>query len=211
MSAQQGNPQMSSQSGSKEDQQNQRQLQRRSVSDLPSLWTEPFDAFMNPFSLMRKVQEEVNRVFAQSGLAGSSGAGEQLSSTSWTPALEIISKEGELEISAELPGLTQDDIKVEIDNDVLVIRGERKMEHESTEGGVRRSERRYGQFYRAVALPEGSSPEDARAQFENGLLRITIPMPQAKSNAREIPIQATGAKSTQAQPEKGTTKGDKAA
>ncbi len=211
MSSQQGNPQTTSQSVSREDQRNERQLQRRSVSGMPSLWTEPFDALMNPFSLVRKMQEEVNRVFAQSGLAGSSG-GEQLSSTSWTPALEIVSKEGELEISAELPGLTQDDVKVEIDNDVLVIRGERKVESESTEGGVRRSERRYGQFYRAVALPEGANAEGTRAQFENGLLRITIPTSQAKSNAREIPIQATGAKSTQTQPtEKGTAKGDKAA
>ncbi len=210
MSAQQGNQHIATQKSSREDQRSQKHLQRRGVSGLPSLWTEPLDAFMNPFSLVRKMQEEVNRVFAQSGLAG---GGEELSSTSWTPVLEMVSKEGELEISAELPGLTKDDVKVEVDNDVLVIRGERKVEHETTEGGVRRSERRYGQFYRAVALPEGANAEGAHAQFENGMLRVTVPMPEIKSNAREIPIEAKGtSKSTQTQAtEKGTMKGEKAA
>jgi len=206
MSAQQTNQQSTSQTTSKEDQRSQKhQLARRGPFGLPSLWTDPADAFVGPFSLMRRMQEEMNRVF-QSGLAGISGVGEELRSTHW-PALEITSKENALEISAELPGLTNDDVKVEVDNDVVVIRGERKSEHETTEGGVHRSERRYGQFYRAVPLPEGAETEGAHAEFENGMLRITVPVSQPKSNARQIPIHATGTSKT----EKSTTKGDKAA
>jgi HSP20 family protein len=86
-------------------------------------------------------------------------------------------------------------VNAEINDNSLIIQGERKFEQDEIEGGIRRSERRYGKFYRAIALPEGADAENARAEFQNGVLRVTIPVPQAQSNVRQIPVQASTASS----------------
>jgi HSP20 family protein len=140
------------------------------------------------------MQKEMNRVFSQAGL-DYSGRGDGALNPDWVPATEIAYRDGNLIVSAELPGLSEKDVKVEINGDFLVIQGERKIEHEEAEGGVRRTERKYGEFYRAIALPEGADAEHARAEFQNGVLRVTIPVPQAQSNLREIPVQTTTASS----------------
>jgi HSP20 family protein len=101
-------------------------------------------------------------------------------------------QDGKLVISAELPGLSDKDVKIEVNNDVLSIEGERKEEQEKTEGGVHLTERRYGRFYRAIALPDGADVQNAKADFQNGVLRITVPVQQMQQNQRQIPIQATG-------------------
>ena len=128
-------------------------------------------------------------MFSQAGVAPSRGEG--FLSTAWVPAAEIAYRDGNLIVSAELPGLTEKDVKVEINGDFLTIHGERKVEQEESEGGIQRTERKYGEFYRAIALPEGADIEHARAEFQNGVLHVTIPVPQAQSNSRQIPIQTT--------------------
>jgi HSP20 family protein len=156
----------------------------------------------DPFSLMRRMQKEMNRVFSQAGLdiAGR----DDFLSTTWAPTAEIAYRGGNLIVSTELPGLTEKDVKVEINDDFLTIQGERKVVQEKTEGGIHRTERKYGEFYRAIALPEGADTEHARAEFQNGVLHVTIPVPQAQSNLREIPIQTTTA-SSQASEQKPVT------
>ncbi len=79
---------------------------------------------------------------------------------------------------------------MEVTNDRLVIQGERKYEQEQNKQGVYRSERHYGQFYRAIPLPEGASTEQAKAQFKNGVLEIAIPTPEQKANRRQIPVES---------------------
>jgi HSP20 family protein len=142
----------------------------------------------DPFSLVRRMQREMNRVFSRAGLDLSS-RGEDFADTAWTPPVEIEYRDGNLVVSAELPGLGEKDVKVEINDDFLVMEGERQDEREEEEGGVRRTERRYGEFYRAIALPEGADTEHARAEFQNGVLKVSIPVPEAQSNLRQIPIQ----------------------
>jgi HSP20 family protein len=145
----------------------------------------PADLFSaNPFSLMRRMSEEMDRTFGS--FFGQSGRG----SGTWFPAIEVAEQNGQLQVHAELPGIKPEDVKVEVTNDSLILRGERKSENEQRSGGTYRSERRYGEFYREIPLPQGVSPEDAKAQFRNGVLEITVPIPERASNRRQIPIQS---------------------
>ena len=122
-------------------------------------------------------------------------------SAGWAPAIEVSQQDNKYNIKAELPGLEPKDVKVEVENDSLVIQGERKSESEEKNAGVQRTERQYGYFYRSIPLPEGANVEQAQAKFHNGVLEISIPVPEQQSNRRSIPIQAesTASKPPQSQ------------
>jgi HSP20 family protein len=143
-----------------------------------------------PFELMRRMSDEMDRMFQGWG-APTPAAG------MWTPAVEVREREGKLVVCAELPGLNKNDVKVEATDEGLVIQGERRQEHEEREGGVYRSERSYGSFRRVIPLPEDAQLEQAQARFENGVLEVSIPVPQASARRRQIPIssQAGGERS----------------
>jgi HSP20 family protein len=195
MSAQKSNQLATSQTGSTGEQKQSSLTRRSAIPNVPALLFDPLGIFDDDsFSLIRRMQREMNRVFSQAGL-DFSGQGQDVLSTAWVPTTEIAYRDGKLEVSADLPGLSEKDVKVEINNDFLIIQGERKFEHEEGDGGVRRTERRYGQFYRAIALPEGADAEHARAEFQNGVLRVTIPVPEAQKTNRQIPVQASTASS----------------
>jgi len=121
------------------------------------------------------------------GLQPRRGIGEAL----WSPQVEVFQRGDELVVRADLPGLTKDDVKIEIQEDQLVIQGERRQEHEEGRLGERqyRSERRYGSFYRSIPLPEGANVDNAKAAFRNGVLEITIPTPRPQTQGRRIEIQ----------------------
>ncbi|HWB95185.1 MAG TPA: Hsp20/alpha crystallin family protein, partial [Bryobacteraceae bacterium] len=143
----------------------------------------PADIFrMNPFSVMRRMTEELDHAFGESN-------GREQREKTWMPAVEVMEREGNVVVRAELPGLKPEDVKLEITDDALIIEGERKDEREENKGGVHVTERRYGRFYRAIPLPDGAKTDDARANFENGVLEVTVPAEEPKSKRREIPIQ----------------------
>ena len=152
----------------------------------------PF-SIMNPFSIMRRMTEEMDRVFGESGTRSGNGG-----TTVWMPAIEVSERDGKYVVRAELPGMKPEDVKVEMTGDALVLEGDRKEEREENQGGIRRTELHYGHFYRSVPLPEGANAEQAQARFENGVLEITIPVPQQESNRRQIPVQAASASSQKA-------------
>jgi len=138
----------------------------------------------SPFSMMRRLSEEMDRAFASSfGLPRGFGEGGL-----WAPPVEVRERNGNLEISAELPGMSKDDVKVECTDEGIVIEGEKKREQESDEGGWRRTERSYGHFYRMIPLPDGAQAEKAQAEFRDGVLQVRVPMSQEKRNGRQIPI-----------------------
>lgn len=136
---------------------------------------------VNPFALMRQFAEDMDRTFAQAPRT-------EVENAAWAPAIEIKQKEGKLLITAELPGVKNEDVKVHIDAETLVVEGERKQEKEEKREGYYHSERSYGKFYRSIALPEGAKADQTAAQFNNGVLEVTVPVVEAKAQRREIPI-----------------------
>lgn len=193
------------QSSSQDPEANRQELERRQESQglsRPSREGDPFGFSVspaeffstNPFTAMRRMSEEMDRAFGQ--FFGQQGG--RSGRSAWYPAIEVAEREGQLHVHAELPGLKPEDVKVEVTNDALIIRGERKSEHEHQIGKAYRSERRYGEFYREIPLPEGVNADQARAQFRNGVLEVSIPVPQQASSRREIPISTgeTGGSAT---------------
>jgi len=141
---------------------------------------------MNPFSLMRRMGEEMDRVFGEFGLnRGDSGK------AVWAPTVEVSEKHGQYRVRAELPGMSPNDVKVEITDEAVILQGERKAEHEEDKQGLHITERQYGQFYRSIPLPEGAKASEAKAKFENGMLEITVPLQEQKSKAREVPVESS--------------------
>lgn len=107
----------------------------------------------------------------------------------WAPVLDMYEKDGNLIVETELPGIPREVVKINCSDHTLTIQGETKKEEEEKREGYYRSERRYGSFYRSVALPEGVSATKAKAEFKDGVLKITLPRetkPEEKS--RTIPI-----------------------
>jgi HSP20 family protein len=150
--------------------------------------SESFEA--NPFSLMRRFADQMDRAFA-SGMwpeFGREGGG------IWSPAIDVSERDGKIVVRADLPGLKKDDVKVEAVDNAVIIQGERRQEQEEHKGGYHRSERKYGSFYRSIPLPEGAQTEQARAEFRDGVLEVSIPAPASQKRGREVPIE-TGASS----------------
>jgi HSP20 family protein len=159
---------------------------RRHRSGLIGLPLTPFEMLrMTPFSLFRRMTDEFDRALQPFLSADEAGA-----TIAWTPTVEISEQDGKYRILAELPGLSPNDVRVEVDDDALVLQGERQVEREGTEGGIRRSERQFGFFYRRIPLPEGANPEQAKAKFHDGILEITIPAPDRQAKRRQIQIEA---------------------
>ncbi len=148
---------------------------------------------LGPFSLMRRMTEEMDRMLARSA------AGTEEERIAWVPLIEVTEQGGNFVVRAELPGVKPDEVKLECTNEGIVLQGERKFDQEVSEGGVHLTERRYGRFYRSIPLPDGAKGEQAKARFENGVLEITVPLEQ-KSQRREIPIEAVhGTEASQGQ------------
>lgn len=136
---------------------------------------------MNPFVLMRRFTEEMDRAFGAMTLG-------REEARLWSPTVEVKEKEGKLLISAELPGLKKEDIKVEVTPEALVLEGERKQEKEEKKEGYYHSERSYGRFHRLIPLPEGAELDKAEAEFTNGVLEVSIPIPKTETKRRQIPV-----------------------
>ena len=157
--------------------------QRRGA--LPS----PVSAIGSPFTLMRRFIEDLDDLFGSVG----EGRLSERREGAWVPAVEVAERDGQLVVRADVPGLNKDQIKVEVEDGQLLISGERVQEHEEQREGVFRSERSYGSFFRAIPLPDGVNPEQAKATFTNGVLEITMPAPRRMA-AKRIEVQegATG-------------------
>jgi HSP20 family protein len=108
----------------------------------------------------------------------------------FAPNLEVSDEGKVLEITAELPGMTKEDVTLQLDNGVLTISGEKKQSEEAKHEGVYRTERYYGSFQRSIPLPEDLDQEKADAEFKNGVLTIRIPkLESTKTHGRRIEVK----------------------
>jgi HSP20 family protein len=108
----------------------------------------------------------------------------------WTPATDVVETDDAYVLTAELPGVSDSDIEISVDNGYLTVRGRREREFEVDEERYHRVERSYGDFMRGFRLPEGVKEEDIRAGVAYGVLKITMPKGEPGSTARQIPVSA---------------------
>jgi HSP20 family protein len=151
---------------------------------------DPFDVFGGgPFGLMRRMQEDFDRIFSSFGGGRAVPSGLAGLEADWAPAIEVFQRGNDLVVRAEVPGLSREDLSVEIGDDELTVSGERKQEREDEHEGIYRSERSYGRFCRVIPLPEGALADNAKADFRDGILEIIVPTPpQEVRRGRRIEI-----------------------
>jgi HSP20 family protein len=151
---------------------------------------------VNPFQMMRRFTKDMERLFEDFGGFGFPNFYNvdfapfrmEFDKGEWMPQIEVIQNNGQFMVRADLPGLTKDDVTIEVTDDVLTLSGERKEEKEEKREGFYRSERSYGSFYRQIPLPEGAKTENATATFVNGVLEITILAPTVSTSTRKLEI-----------------------
>jgi HSP20 family protein len=144
---------------------------------------------LSPFGMMRRFFDDFDRMFEGFGFPAWDRFSPWSTSEAFAPHIDVFERNGKLVISADLPGMNKDDVKVDITEDSVVIEGERKYEHEESKEGIYRSERSYGHFHRQIPLPQGVKTDTATANFKNGVLEITMDAQQLSKNRRRIQIQ----------------------
>jgi HSP20 family protein len=162
---------------------------------LPRLWTTSPDLTSDPFRAMRREMENTLRAFDQNSSAADIGAG--------APAISVAETTDAFEVTAELPGVDEKDIKVSLDENQLVISGEKKAESTKEEKDWHVEERSYGSFYRSISLP--FEPEDGAvdAHYNKGVLHLTIKKPaKAIKTTKTIDIKTGAPPTTSAAPKK---------
>jgi HSP20 family protein len=155
--------------------------------------TGPMNRRGSAFEVLRQVDEEMDRLFRQfwGGARNLARGGNSSSAAAmWMPQVEVFERDGKLCVQADLPGMRREDISLEVENDQLILQGERRSSHdERQQGGYFHSERSYGSFYRAIPLPEGVDADSARANFQDGELRVAFDAPQrVQSRSRRLDI-----------------------
>jgi HSP20 family protein len=141
-----------------------------------------------PVRELNTIQSEMNRLFNTFFDASAPGNG-QTPTRRWIPAMDLVENDDELVLRADLPGLTEDDVKIEVEDNVLTVSGQRKAEHEERKDGYFRVERAFGSFHRSLTLPEGVDPEKVTANFDRGVLEVRIPKPEQRK-PRKVTISA---------------------
>jgi HSP20 family protein len=136
-----------------------------------------------PARELQTIQQEMNRLFG-TFFESPQGGGDAGALNRWIPPMDLVEEGDHFVLRADLPGVSQEDVKVELDDNVLTISGERKSEHEDRKEGYYRLERAAGRFSRSLTLPDGIDPESIQAQFENGVLTVRVPKPEERKPRR---------------------------
>jgi HSP20 family protein len=141
-----------------------------------------------PLRELNSLQSEMNRLFntAFDAPSGSSAT------RRWVPAMDLVEAGDQFVLRADLPGMSEEDIEIELEDGTLTVSGERKAEHEQREEGFYRVERAFGAFSRSLTLPKGIDADAVSASFDRGVLEIRIPKPEARKPRRISIANANG-------------------
>lgn len=140
----------------------------------------------DPFRDLRSLQDEMNRLFSGTFSRGSQ---DEVLRGAWSPSVDIFENKNEIVLEAELPGMNPEDVNISIENNVLTLHGERRFEKKDESDNFHRVERSYGSFTRSFTLPPTVSSENANAEFQNGVLRLTLAK-REEAKPRRIEIKA---------------------
>jgi HSP20 family protein len=146
----------------------------------------------NPARELDALQGEMNRLFSSFFDTPTGAPGNGIAARRWIPAMDLVETDEHFVLKADLPGMTESDVSIEVESNVLTVAGERKAEHEERHEGYYRIERATGAFSRSLTLPEGINSEAVTASFHNGVLEVRIPKPE-QSKPRRIQIDVGGA------------------
>ena len=139
----------------------------------------------DPFRDLSIMQERMNRMFEDAGRGW--GGEEPSSTTTWSPAVDIYETESEIQVQAELPGVDRKDISLNLEKNILTLKGERHFEKETTQENYHRIERAYGGFSRSFSIPAIVDEEKIRAEYKEGVLKISLPK-KAQVKSKQIQI-----------------------
>lgn len=159
--------------------------------------------YATPFAMMRRFADEMDRIFEDFGFGSRIHfpsfvtRGRELLRrevgivpAEWSPKVDVVEREGCIVVRVDLPGMTKDEVKVEIGDDALIISGERKVEKKEEREGYCYNECSYGSFYRAIPLPEGVESGKATADIKHGVLEVTVPIPPCpEKKARRLEVR----------------------
>jgi HSP20 family protein len=149
--------------------------------------------FYDPYGEMNRLLDEM--MGGTAGPARKSGR-QQGAVTEWAPAIDAVTKDGDVVIRAELPGVKQEEVDITLHDNVLTISGERRVEEEEERGGYHIRERRYGSFRRSVSLPEGIDESKISARYEDGVLEVTVQGAAVAREPKRIQIQGPSGESS---------------
>jgi HSP20 family protein len=141
-----------------------------------------------PIAELSTIQNEMNRLFSTFSDQPLPTGGGGVPARRWIPAMDLVETEDHYVLRADLPGLSDEDVNVQLQDNVLAISGERKAEHETQQEGYYRLERAFGGFSRSLTLPHGVDPDAVQAHFDLGVLEIRIPKPEQKK-PRQVQIK----------------------
>jgi len=128
-----------------------------------------------PFSELAELRQRFDRLFEETENGG----------RAWAPSIDLVRSEGELVLKVDLPGITSEDVEIEVSDGVLTVSGEHSEEHGAEGERYMRRERRTGSFKRSMALPEGIDADQIEATCRDGLLEVRIPLPEVEGEAGE--------------------------
>jgi HSP20 family protein len=140
----------------------------------------------DPFRDLSILQERMNRVFEDAAVRGWKND-EPSATTSWSPAVDIYETDSEIMVQAELPGVDRKDIALQLENNVLTLKGDRRFEKETNQENYHRIERSYGGFSRAFTIPTIVDEDKIRADYRDGILKIALPKKE-QVKAKQIKI-----------------------
>lgn len=143
---------------------------------------------LDPWKDFGSLQERINRIFDDTIRTLYPTDGEELEKGTWAPAVDIYETNDSFVVSADLPGLNKDEIQIDLKDNTLTLKGEKKFEEKVSKDNYIRVERAYGSFVRSFTLPQNVDPEKIKAKYKEGVLEITIPKKE-EAKPKQIKVE----------------------